>query len=123
MPAALKVITFPQAPLKDAAWEEVEKDKLISGQPKRAWKALYSSASEEFHTGIYECTPGSWKVSYYEDEFCTLIEGRLKMTSEQGETQEFQAPVSFLIPAGYKGTWEAVTKLRKYFVIYEKAKA
>ena len=118
----MKVIAFPSAPLADASWEEVEKEKLISGAPKRAWKPLYSSTSEEFHTGIYECTPGKWKVSYTEDEFCTLIEGRLKMTSEQGETQEFQAPVSFVIPSGYKGTWEAVTKLRKYFVIYEKAK-
>lgn len=118
----MKVIAFPSAPLADASWEEVEKEKLISGAPKRAWKPLYSSQSEEFHTGIYECTPGKWKVSYTEDEFCTLIEGKLKMTSEQGESQEFQAPVSFVIPSGYKGTWEAVTKLRKYFVIYEKAK-
>ncbi len=118
----MKVIQFPAAPLKDAAWEAVEKEKLISGAPQRAYQSLYSSASDEFHTGIYECTPGKWKVSYTEDEFCTLIEGHLKMTSEQGDTQEFKAPASFLIPSGYKGTWEAVTKLRKFFVIYEKAK-
>ena len=118
----MKVIPFPSAPLADAAWEEVEAEKLVSGTPKRAWKLLYTSQSEEFNTGIYECTPGSWKVSYTEDEFCTLIEGTLKMTSDDGETQEFKAPVSFVIPSGYNGTWEALTKLRKYFVIYEKAK-
>ncbi|TAL27098.1 MAG: DUF861 domain-containing protein [Alphaproteobacteria bacterium] len=119
----MKVIPFPTNPLADATWEEVEKERLVSGAPKRAWKSLYSSKSDEFHTGIYECTPGSWHVTYNEDEFCTLIEGRLKMTSEQGDTQEFQAPASFVIPSGYKGTWEALTKLRKFFVIYEKTKS
>lgn len=118
----MKVISFPTEPLKDAAWEEVEQEKLVSGSPKWAWKLLYSSKSEELHTGIYECTRGSWRVSYSEDEFCTLIEGKLRMTNEQGEVQEFTAPCSFMIPSGYKGTWEAVTTLRKYFVIYEKAK-
>lgn len=118
----MKIIPFPAEPLADAAWEEVEKDRVLLGQPTRTWKPLYSSASEEFHAGIYECTPGKWRVSYSEDEFCTLLEGQLKLTSEAGETQEFAAPCSFLIPSGFSGTWEAVTKLRKFFVIYEKAK-
>src|ERR1700722_16508441 len=116
----MKIISFPAAPLADAAWEPVEQEKLVSGQPKRAYKSLYSSRSDEFHTGIYECTPGKWRVAYSEDECCTLIEGKLKLTSEQGEVQEFQAPASFLIPSGYAGTWEALTRLRKFFVIYEK---
>jgi uncharacterized cupin superfamily protein len=83
---------------------------------------LYSSKSDEFHSGIYECTAGKWNVTYAEDEFCTLIEGSLRMTNEAGETQAYTAPDSFLIPSGYKGTWEAVTPIRKFFVIYEKAK-
>jgi uncharacterized protein len=119
----MKIIPFPTAPLSDAKWEEVEKDRLVSGEPRRAWKPIYSSSSEEFHTGVYECTPGKWRVSYTEDEFCTLVEGKLKLTSEQGDTQEFEAPASFLIPSGFKGTWEAVTRLRKFFVVYEKAKS
>jgi uncharacterized protein len=119
----MKIVSFPAEPLADASWEEVEQERIVSGQPRRAWKSLYSSQSEEFHTGIYECTPGKWHVSYTEDEFCTLVEGRLKLTADTGETQEFAAPASFLIPSGYKGTWEAMTKLRKYFVIYEKAKS
>lgn len=116
----MKIIPYPAEPLKDPAWEEVAAERVIAGAPKSSYHMLYSSKSGEFHSGIYECTPGKWQVSYSEDEFCTLIEGTVRLTGESGETQEFTAPGSFLIPSGYKGTWEAVTPVRKFFVIYEK---
>ncbi len=117
----MKIIPCPTAPLENAAWDAVEADRVVSGQPKRTHKMLYSSKSDEFHSGIYECTAGKWKVTYNEDEFCTLIEGHVRLTNEQGEAQDFMAPESFLVPSGFKGTWEAVTPVRKFFVIYEKA--
>lgn len=83
---------------------------------------LYTSPSRELVSGIYECTKGKWKVSYAEDEFCTLIEGSLCLANTEGEAQYYTAPDSFMIPAGYEGTWEAITAVRKHFVIYEKAK-
>lgn len=118
----MKIIDFPAQPLQNAEWDAVEQERIVSGQPKRAYKTLYSSTSDEFHSGIYECTAGKWNVTYAEDEFCTLLEGRVRLTNEKGETQEYNAPDSFLVPSGYRGTWEAVTPVRKFFVIYEKAK-
>lgn len=118
----MKLVEFPQSPLADAEWSDVAKEKVVSGSPKSAYKVLYTSKSEELYSGIYECTAGKWKVTYAEDEFCTLLEGRLRMTSDTGEVQEFRAPDSFLIPSGYSGFWEPLEKLRKFFVIYEKAK-
>ena len=118
----MKTIPFPIEPLKDAEWTTVAPEKVITGHPKSTYKVLYTSKTEEFTAGIYECTAGKWKVSYSEDEFCTLIEGRLRMTNDKGETQEFKAPDSFVIPSGFSGTWEPLTNLRKFFVIYEKIK-
>lgn len=118
----MKITRFPTEPLKDTEWTPVAPEKIISGTPKSTYKILYTSKSEELFTGIYECTAGKWKVSYNEDEFCTLIEGKLRMTSDTGDVQEFKAPDSFMIPSGYSGTWEPLTQLRKFFVIYEKAK-
>ena len=115
----MKIIDFPSTPLVDAEWTNVSLDRIIEGAPQSTYKVLYSSKSGELTTGIYECTAGKWNVVYNEDEFCTLIEGRLRMTSEDGEVQEYQAPDSFLIPSGYKGVWEPLTNLRKFFVIYE----
>ena len=118
----MKIIPFPAKALENAEWTAVAPEKIVSGQPQSAYKVLYTSQSEDFTAGIYECTPGKWKTRYSEDEFCTLIEGRLRMTSDQGDVQEFAAPDSFLIPSGYSGIWEPLTHLRKFFVIYEKVK-
>ncbi len=117
----MKIVEFPQAALPNPEWSDVAADKVLVGTPKSAYKVLYTSKSNDLTTGIYECTAGKWKVSYSEDEFCTLIEGSLRMTSDTGEVQEFKAPASFLIPSGYSGIWEPLEKLRKFFVIYEKA--
>lgn len=117
----MKIIPFPTEALQGTAWEAVEADRVVSGAPTRTYKVLHSSKSDEFHAGIYECSAGKWNVTYNEDEFCTLIDGHVRLTNEQGEAQDFHAPASFTVPSGYKGTWEAVTPVRKYFVIYEQA--
>ncbi|MBU6475341.1 MAG: DUF861 domain-containing protein [Alphaproteobacteria bacterium] len=116
----MRIIPFPAEPLENPEWTEVAPEKTISGAPQAAYKILHTGKSGDFSAGIYECTAGKWKVSYTEDEFCTLIEGRLRMTSDAGEVQEFQAPDSFVIPSGYAGVWEPLTKLRKFFAIHEK---
>lgn len=118
----MKAIIHASKPLENPAWEAVDKDRVLAGNPRAAHAVLHASASGEFFTGVYECTPGKWKVSYGEDEFCTLIEGRVRLTNEAGEAQEFAAPDSFTIPAGYAGTWESLTPVRKFFAIYEKKK-
>lgn len=112
-------IPFPAEPLADAEWTPVDSDKILDGAPETAFKLLHESEDGKLYAGIWECTPGAWKVSYGEDEFCTLVEGTVRLTDANGATLEYTAPASFMIPSGFAGTWEAVTKLRKYFVIYE----
>lgn len=117
----MKIIPFPDAALNKEEWVDVAPEKVIAGHPRCAYRVLYTSRSGEMSGGIYECTAGKWHVSYTEDEFCALTTGTVRLTSENGETQEFSAPQSFMIPSGYKGTWEAVTNVRKFFVVYEKS--
>lgn len=117
----MKAILYPSAPITAPQWQDVSADRVIDGAPRECFEVIYTSASGEFTTGNYQCTPGKWRISYTEDEFMTLLEGTLRLVNETGEVQEFTAPCSFTIPAGFKGTWEALTNLRKHFVIYEKA--
>ncbi len=117
----MKTIPCPTEALKDTEWTAVAPEKIVSGDPKTTYKLLHASPDERFTTGIWECTPGKWRVNYTtDDEFCTLIEGHVRLTPEDGAPQDYKAPDSFIIPCGFKGTWEAVTKIRKYFVIYER---
>jgi len=116
----MQVIRFSPAPLANAERSAVDAAKIVDGTPDQAFDVIYTSQSGELSAGIYECSAGKWHVSYSEDEFCTLTEGTVRLTDDHGKTEEFRAPDSFMIPAGFKGTWEAVTPVRKFFVIYEK---
>jgi uncharacterized cupin superfamily protein len=118
----MKTIDCPSAPLSAPSWEKIDATRVIDGTPSAAYHVLHASSSGELTCGIYECTAGKWRVSYTEDEFCTLIDGRVTMQNDDGDTQTYAAPDSFIIPSGYNGTWEAHGHVRKYFVIYEKAK-
>lgn len=116
----MNIISLPSTPLSDTEWTDVAAEKVIEGSPKTTYKLIYSSASQEFHTGIWQSTPGKWNVNYTEDEFCTLLEGKVILAGENNQEILFQAPESFIIPSGFKGTWESIGNVRKYFVVYEK---
>ena|SRR6218665_170874 len=116
----MPVLRFSPAPLSHAERSAIDAAKVVSGTPDHAFDVTYTSQSGEMSAGVYECSAGKWRVSYSEDEFCTLTEGTVRLTDDNGKTEEFRAPESFLIPAGFSGTWEAVTPVRKFFVIYEK---
>jgi uncharacterized cupin superfamily protein len=116
----MKAIPYPATGPDSIDLTPVDAEKVISGAPRGGHYILHSSESGEFSSGVYVCTPGKWTVSYDEDEFCTLVEGAVIISSENGEAQAFKAPCSFMIPSGFRGAWEALTPVRKFFVIYEK---
>lgn len=115
-----KLVAYPRTKLEDAEWTPIDPAKVVSGLPRSTYRILHSNPSKEFYSGVYECSPGKWHVHYQEDEFCVLLEGTVIMEDDKGQAHEFHAPDSFMIPYGWKGTWEAVTYVRKLFAIYEK---
>jgi uncharacterized cupin superfamily protein len=97
-----------------------EPERLISGQPRLSVRNHYSDASQQFFAGVWEATPGSWRVRYSEHEFCHLLSGRVVVTSDAGERREFAAGDSFVVPAGFSGIWEVVESCRKLYAIFER---
>ena len=93
--------------------------KLLSGAPRATVDNRYSDPSQQFHCGTWASTPGRWKVSYSEHEFCVLLQGRVVLTAEDGAVERFGPGDAFVIPAGFRGTWETVEPVRKLYVIYE----
>jgi len=95
--------------------------KLIAGQPRATVDNRYSDPSQQFHCGIWSSTPGKWRVSYTEHEFCHLLEGRVRLTADGGAAREYRAGEAFVVPAGFAGTWETLEPTRKYYAIFERA--
>ena len=94
-------------------------DRIMQGTPEsRTWN-LYTSADGKFFSGIWESTPGAWRIHYTEDEFCHILEGVSRITEDGGETITLQKGDAFVIAAGFNGIWEVVETTRKQYAIYE----
>lgn len=93
--------------------------RILSGSPQLTVRNHYTDPSEQFSAGIWSSTRGKWRVRYTEHEFCHLTNGSVIVTSEEGERWEFWAGDSFVIPAGFAGTWEVVEDCSKLYVTFE----
>lgn len=97
----------------------VDDEKLIAGNPlQKVWNH-YTDPSGKFFSGIWESEVGKWRISYTEEEFCHLLKGISIVTDEDGESVTLRAGDSFVIPRGFKGSWEVVEVSRKEYAIYE----
>jgi uncharacterized cupin superfamily protein len=111
-----KIVSF--ATPVEAEHSAPDPQKLISGRPVHTTRNHYTDAAQQFFSGVWASTEGKWRVSYAEHEFCALLEGHVRIASDDGSVAEFHAGDSFVIPAGFCGTWETVTACRKLYVIY-----
>ena len=89
--------------------------------PEQTARNYFSDSGGRFFAGIWESTPGRWRVRYTENEFCHLTRGRIRIEDSAGRQWTFKAGDSFVIPAGFAGTWEVIEPTAKLYVIYEPA--
>ncbi|WP_209601149.1 cupin domain-containing protein [Sinorhizobium kostiense] len=91
-------------------------DRLISGSPEfRTWN--FEEAPGSLYAGIWEATPGKWRIAYEEWEYFHILSGHSIVTEDGGEPVELKAGNSMIIRPGFKGTWEVVETTRKDYVI------
>lgn len=90
---------------------------LLAGEYRtRTWNH-YTGENGRLFCGIWESTPGKVVIDYTEWEFCHLISGRIVLTAEDGSAWPFGPGDAFMIPAGFRGTWESLDTVRKHYVI------
>jgi len=90
--------------------------RAISGDPRFAtWNV--EEAEGGLYAGIWEATPGKWRVEYDEWEFCHILSGVSVITEDGGEARTVRAGDAFILRPGFKGTWEVVETTRKEYVI------
>lgn len=98
---------------------ELAAAKRISGNPVQSVQNEYTSADGHFMVGTWGSDVGCWHIAYTEEEYCELLEGHSVITHESGETMHVRKGDRFVIPAGFRGTWEVVEPTRKIYVISE----
>ena len=113
-----RIIWIPDAAV-DEQRTPVDAERLISGHPTQAVANAYSSVDERFHCGVWEGDVGAWRVRYTEHELCHMLEGKVRMTGDDGGVTIAVAGDSFVIPAGFEGIWEVLEPARKLYAVYE----
>jgi uncharacterized cupin superfamily protein len=91
-------------------------DRLISGDPVfTSWNI--EEAEGGIYAGIWQSTPGKWRIQYDEWEYFHILEGHSILTSDDGETFDLKAGDRLILRPGFKGSWEIVETTRKDYVI------
>jgi uncharacterized cupin superfamily protein len=91
-------------------------DRLVSGNPKfRSWNI--EDRDGNLYAGVWEATPGKWRIAYEEWEYVHVLAGVSVITEDGGAAHTIKAGDSFLIRPGFKGTWEVIETITKQYVI------
>ncbi|MDQ1185742.1 cupin domain-containing protein [Agrobacterium larrymoorei] len=91
-------------------------DRLIAGDPKfTSWNL--EEAEGGIYAGIWQATPGKWRVEYDEWEYFNILEGHSILTEDGGQPVHLKAGDRQIIRPGFKGTWEVVETTRKDYVV------
>jgi uncharacterized cupin superfamily protein len=112
------IVDYSQPAKETLEWEP-KPEAVISGVPRQAAHMHFTSACGQLSTGIWESECGQWTVNFTENEYCEILQGVSILRDESGEERTVRAGDRFLIPAGFKGTWEVVERCRKVFVSVE----
>ena len=96
----------------------IAQDRIVEGAPEaRAWM-MERHAGGSLTSGIWEATPGTWRVAYDKWEFCSILSGLSILTEDGGAPRTVRAGDAFIIRPGFTGLWQVVETTRKTFVIH-----
>ncbi|MCU0831794.1 MAG: cupin domain-containing protein [Rhizobiaceae bacterium] len=90
-------------------------EKIIDGDPKfTTWNI---EEKDGVFAGVWESTPGAWRVTYDEWEFCHILSGHSVLEEKGGGIHDLRAGDSFIIRPGFKGIWRVLETTRKEYVV------
>jgi uncharacterized protein len=115
----MNFVRFPLDELEGAPFERgaPKPERVIAGAPAfRTW-TFEESADGKLFAGVWESTPGTWRISYDEWEYCSILSGVSVVTRDGEAPRRVRTGDAFVIQPGFVGTWEVVETTRKLFVV------
>ena len=90
-------------------------ERVVAGDPVfTTWNAEEKGA---LYCGMWQATPGKWRILYEEWEYCRILEGLSVITEVGGAARIVRAGDSFVIRPGFRGTWEVLETTLKDYVV------
>ncbi len=103
---------------RDAVEPEVshpEAGTVVSGNPVHTTWNIEERGG--LFSGLWQATPGKWRVNYDEWEYIRILEGVSVLTDAEGHATTLRAGDSYIIRPGFSGTWEVIETTLKDYVI------
>lgn len=89
--------------------------KVLAGDPVHTtWNM---DDRDGLYCGLWQSTPGTWRISYTEWEYMHILSGVSVVTDADGIATTLRAGDSFVIRPGFAGTWQVVETTLKDYVI------
>lgn len=94
-------------------------EQIVKGNPRTRTWVVEERAADKTYAGVWEATPGAWRVAYDEWEFCSILSGVSIIHQSGVEAPRILRPGdTFILRPGFTGIWEVVETTRKLFVIH-----
>ena len=119
-----RVVKFQENTVVEILHPQLPSEMIVGGSSAQRNWVHYSESSQQFTAGIWSSEPGfvSFEtIAYPFDDFMHLLSGKVKLTDIEGHVQIFSTGDIFLIPKGWRGTWETVEPTRKLYAKFEVA--
>ena len=105
----------PVLPSVEPEVSRPDPEKVIAGDPVHTTWNL--EERDELYCGIWQSTPGKWRIAYDEWEYCRILEGVSVIAEDGGAAVTVRAGDAFILRPGFAGTWEVLETTRKDYVI------
>jgi len=92
---------------------------VLSGTPTSRIKSVVRSRDWTSHVVVWECTGGTFKWRYRQDEVVVIVSGEVFITTEEGQERRLGPGDLAVFPAGSSSTWRVPERVRKVAVIRE----
>ena len=90
-------------------------EKVIAGDP--VFTSWDIEERDGLYAGLWQSTPGLWRIAYEEWEYCHILSGHSILTGDGGRVMSLRAGDSIVIEPGFRGVWEVIETTRKDYVI------
>lgn len=92
-------------------------EKLVDGAPTMLTWTLNESADGKTFAGVWQATPGAWRIQYDEWEYCAILSGRSELIRDGHPPHVLSAGDHIVIEPGFTGIWRVLETTRKTFVV------
>ncbi|MGQ7815817.1 cupin domain-containing protein [Metapseudomonas furukawaii] len=89
----------------------------VKGLSHSSGRLLFKGPNNRPETGLWVCTPGTWRLSIPRDELCHFLAGRAIYRSDDGEVIHVGPDTLVMFPAGWTGECEVQEVLRNVYML------